>query len=201
MKKGIISSWNEERGFGFIAPESGGKQVFFHINNYSRNHKRPVNNLEIQYEISKDPKGRIHAIRVTPLKGHKGNNHLTGKLFSLIIFVSFFSALYYLLKNKQIPVILIIFYAAICILTFATYAEDKNSAKIGNWRVPEDTLHIFSLLGGWPGGKIAQSFLRHKSKKLSFQVIYWITVILNCSALYWLISPEGNLWLKKYIDF
>ena len=69
----------------------------------------------------------------------------------------------------------------------------------GKWRTAESTLHILSLLGGWPGAALAQSFLRHKSKKLSFRVTYWITVIVNCGALYWVVKPGDILWLKNII--
>lgn len=80
------------------------------------------------------------------------------------------------------------------------YAKDKNAAELGKWRTAENTLHMLSLLGGWPGAKIAQSFLRHKSRKLSFRIKYWITVALNCAALYWLITPEGRMWLDRVLQ-
>ncbi len=32
VPKGKITSWNDEKGFGFIRPSGGGKQVFIHIN-------------------------------------------------------------------------------------------------------------------------------------------------------------------------
>lgn len=57
-----------------------------------------------------------------------------------------------------------------------------------------------SLFGGWPGAKIAQSFLRHKSKKLSFRITYWLTVAANCGALYWLVTPKGSIWLKNTLN-
>jgi uncharacterized membrane protein YsdA (DUF1294 family) len=50
----------------------------------------------------------------------------------------------------------------------------------------EQTLHVFALLGGWPGALVAQRWLRHKSKKASFQVAFWVTVVVNCVALGWL---------------
>ncbi len=33
--KGKISHWNEEKGYGFITPASGAKQVFVHLSAFS----------------------------------------------------------------------------------------------------------------------------------------------------------------------
>jgi uncharacterized membrane protein YsdA (DUF1294 family) len=71
-------------------------------------------------------------------------------------------------------------YLIISLLAFIVYAKDKAAAKKGSWRIPESTLHLLSLLGGWPGALIAQQTLRHKSKKEPFRFIFWITVFLNC---------------------
>jgi uncharacterized membrane protein YsdA (DUF1294 family) len=48
------------------------------------------------------------------------------------------------------------------------------------------------LHGGWLGALSARQLLRHKSKKKSFQIIFWMTVLLNCSALAWTFSEEGS---------
>lgn len=77
------------------------------------------------------------------------------------------------------------------LITFVVYAIDKRAAQKGSWRTPEANLHVLALLGGWPGAMIAQQALRHKSKKTSFRVVYWITVILNSMAVVWLLTPPG----------
>ena len=200
MQRGIISNWNEEKGFGFITPNSGGKGLFFHISDYSHRHRRPIKNLKVEYVTSTDQKGRICAIGVAPLKGHKNNDReLIQKFLSLVMFISFSYVLYYLFESKRIPLELICLYSIMSVVAFLMYAKDKNAAEWGEWRTSESTLHILSLLGGWPGAKIAQSFLRHKSKKLSFRVTYWVTVAANCGALYWLITSSGSIWLKNII--
>jgi uncharacterized membrane protein YsdA (DUF1294 family) len=83
-------------------------------------------------------------------------------------------------------------YMALSLLSFAAYAIDKSAARKGLWRISESNLHLLDLLGGWPGGWLAQKFLRHKTSKTSFQRIYWVTVLLHCACVGWLLSPYGS---------
>lgn len=84
------------------------------------------------------------------------------------------------------------------VVTFLSYWFDKSKAQRGTWRTQESTLHIFSLLGGWPGAAIAQKVLRHKSQKREFRTGFWFTVVVNCSALSWLMSAGGEHWLVLF---
>ena len=87
----------------------------------------------------------------------------------------------------KIPPLVFGLYLVVNALTFILYARDKSAARQGAWRTPENTLHLFALLGGWPGALIAQQRLRHKSSKRSFLLVFYLTVVLNCSAFLWLI--------------
>lgn len=80
-----------------------------------------------------------------------------------------------------------------------TWNDDKSAAVRNAWRTQERTLHLFGLLGGWPGALAAQRMFRHKSSKASFQATYWITVVLNCAALGWLLSPAGARTLQSVL--
>src|SRR4030095_6278150 len=62
------------------------------------------------------------------------------------------------------------------LLTFLAYRSDKHRAEFGEWRIPESTLHIAELVGGWPGAFLAQRTFRHKISKTSYQVEFWIIV-------------------------
>ncbi|MFM7129130.1 MAG: DUF1294 domain-containing protein [bacterium] len=82
-------------------------------------------------------------------------------------------------------------YAAISLLAFIIYGWDKSSAKSGRWRTPEKTLHLLSLAGGWPGAMAGQQFFRHKTSKKSFQVVFWLTVVINIAFTLW-VSSTGQ---------
>ncbi len=69
-----------------------------------------------------------------------------------------------------------VYVAAISALTYWVYACDKRRAENSEWRVPEVRLHLLDLLGGWPGGFLAQWRLRHKCSKSSFQFVFWLIV-------------------------
>ena len=101
IERGTISGWKDDKGFGFITPKSGGKTIFFHINNYSKIHKRPLKNLEVKYSISIDQQGRKNAIEVCPTRGHKNNRReLSQKFISIILFGAFSTVLFYLYSSK-----------------------------------------------------------------------------------------------------
>ena len=80
--------------------------------------------------------------------------------------------------------------------SYSCYARDKRAAIAGRWRVPENRLHLLALIGGWPGALLAQQRLRHKTKKTSFRIIFWMTVLTNTAAIAWLHAQGGQSQLR-----
>ena len=52
-------------------------------------------------------------------------------------------------------------------------------------------LGLIALLGGWPGALCAQSLLRHKNRKVSFQQVFWICVVANAACTMALLRAFG----------
>jgi len=98
------------------------------------------------------------------------------------------------------PIHVLLFYLVVSLLTFVVYALDKSAARRNAWRTPESTLHMLSLVGGWPGAMIAQQTLRHKSRKVEFRIVFWLTVILNIGIYVWLLTPTGAEMLRWIVD-
>ena len=63
-KKGKITKWNDDKGFGFITPNVAGKQVFIHISAFNNHTRRPEINQEVIYTLSTDKQGRSRAEKV-----------------------------------------------------------------------------------------------------------------------------------------
>ena len=111
-----------------------------------------------------------------------------------LLFVAVFSAaLAVAFALGRLPLYVIVAYAVISLFTFISYWLDKRKAQSGRWRIPEANLQLLSLIGGWPGALLAQSYLRHKSKKRAFLTEFWLTVLVNLAALSWLAGQDGQL--------
>src|SRR5262249_5284466 len=88
----------------------------------------------------------------------------------------------------RLPFTILALYLVASAVAFAAYGLDKSAARGGRWRTPESTLHFFALIGGWPGALLAQRVFRHKSRKAEFQSVFWVTVVMNCVGLAWLLT-------------
>jgi uncharacterized membrane protein YsdA (DUF1294 family) len=77
-------------------------------------------------------------------------------------------------------------YLFMSVLCFAAYAFDKSAARRGERRTPESRLLLLGLLGGWPGGILAQQLCRQKTVKQPFQAWFWLTVVVNVAVFLWL---------------
>ena len=107
----------------------------------------------------------------------QGFQHVELKLLVLVVLCGLpLAGCWQLGPGNRWPVWL---YLGVSLVTFALYWQDKHSAISGRWRVSEKRLHLAELLGGWPGALLAQQVFRHKTRKLSFQLLCWGIVLLH----------------------
>ncbi|AHG21928.1 hypothetical protein Z042_21675 [Chania multitudinisentens RB-25] len=75
------------------------------------------------------------------------------------------------------------------LLTLWVYGWDKLAACKGWQRVPETTLLLFGVVGGWLGAILGQWLFRHKTQKQPFRTYFILSVVLNLllvlAAGYW----------------
>ena len=121
------------------------------------------------------------------IKPKRKKLHLSTWFILLFIALMLISLLFW----QQSP-LLILFYFFLSVLTFTVYWRDKTKAQSGSRRTPERVLHLLSLFGGWPGAILAQSILRHKSSKVSFRRVFWLTCMLNCLVLVWYLVANSE---------
>ena len=199
--KGKISTWNDEKGYGFITPAAGGKQIFVHVRAFANRNRRPQVNEVVSYALSADRQGRPCAVRATLAGDRIQQNmkrsrgllpHVAAAVFLAIVGAS--------VAASMIPPAILVVYLAASVITFIVYAMDKSAARKGAWRTSENTLHLLSLAGGWPGALVAQQKLRHKSRKQSFRLVFRATVVLNTGYYVWLYTPDGTAALRVLMD-
>ena len=100
--------------------------------------------------------------------------------------------------HDLILVVAIVF--GVSTLAFLAQWIDKRRAEAERWRMPENILHLLELLGGWPGAFLAQRIFRHKTAKISYQLIFWLIVLAYEYAavdflLAWKITHQIRQWV------
>ncbi|MBD2729455.1 cold shock and DUF1294 domain-containing protein [Nostoc sp. FACHB-892] len=200
LHKGQLTTWKDDKGFGFIRSSDGSQDVFLHITALKETNHRPQVGDVICYQLTVDKDGRVHACNafieglVSKSMPITSSSAIGKKIFkptakSSLIFEVFLlsllpglGAIHFAFKTfNPIPLIL---YPVMSFITFTLYADDKSRAKQGRWRVSEKRLHLCEFMGGWLGAFIAQRKLRHKSSKVSYQVVFWIIVAVH--IVFWL---------------
>lgn len=200
--QGKITTWNDKKGFGFITPLSGGDRIFVHIKALKQRHQHPRLGQIVHYTVSKDKQGRTCAAGVSFAgKGHPSPQRTMQKTGAFVFVGLLFAVLaVFTWALQMFPLYLIGLYTTASAITFIAYAIDKSSAQKGRWRTRESTLHMLSLLGGWPGALIAQQTLRHKTRKAGFQWTFKFTVLLNVAITAWLLTPGGPERTRAFLE-
>lgn len=209
--QGTLTTWHDDRGFGFITPSQGGEDVFVHIKAFNPRNGRPQVGQSLSFEVELGPQGKKRAKQVemaqqsktgqgkrqTPLPRKRDQvptaDWGTATLFAIPAFLVVYLAVLFFWNPSSWWMAV---YLGLSALTFGVYRYDKAASVKDKRRTTESTLHLLALLGGWPGALIAQQYLRHKSTKLEFRRVFWVTALLNVVGFVGLnLFRKDGLWL------
>ena len=70
MPIGTVKFFNEQKGYGFIAPEDGGNDAFVHITAVERAGLGTLReNQRVSYELEEDRRGKMSATNLVAVEG------------------------------------------------------------------------------------------------------------------------------------
>lgn len=191
--KGNVVHWDDGKGFGFIEDSQSGEQVFLRIKAVTQRGRRPRVGDRVSYRISRDTKGRFRAdnVRYADRQGKLASVGAAIGALPDVVGVLFVVALIGLAAWGRVPWVVVIAYGVLSVVAFLTYGLDKRLARKDKRRVAESTLLMLGLLCGWPGALLAQRVFRHKTIKRSFQISFWVMVVVNV-AVFSYFAGVGN---------
>ena len=65
MTIGTVKFFNEQKGYGFIAPEGGGNDAFVHISAVEQAGMRTLDrDQRVSYELETDKRGKTSAVNI-----------------------------------------------------------------------------------------------------------------------------------------
>lgn len=88
---------------------------------------------------------------------------------------------------SQVAVVYALLVGLLSPITLVAFGIDKRRSMRDGRRIPEKTLHLYAMCGGWPGALLGQRLFRHKTRKQPFVLILWSIVGLHLAWIGWLI--------------
>ncbi len=112
-------------------------------------------------------------------------------LYGFLLWLGFVLLVFWLLPLSPITFITQLdlawrWFIALNIATLLLFGFDKLSAQVGLRRIPERLLYLATFLGGSIGALIAMYVFRHKTRKMSFQLVIALLILIQIALVLWL---------------
>jgi cold shock CspA family protein len=139
--KGTLKEWNDEKGYGFITPSTGGLDVFAHISAFQNRSRRPNPGEVVIYHPEKSESGKHRAVSVSycseKMRTWAPQKIGLGLWIALPASFAFLIAIWILYSMDRILWELAALYFVASIIAFILYWDDKYAARKGYWRTTE----------------------------------------------------------------
>ena len=201
LQHGEIVYWNDDKGFGFIRYATDKPNLFFHVSSFAYHHRRPARGDLVVFSTG-EHKGKLQATRVllaedqshltddSIIDVHDVRPHFLEAVIYVMLIVVFFEILAIVAWPLAISSLII------SVLTAILFVIDKRAAIRNGYRIPETSLLLAVILGGWPGALLARPLLRHKTRKTRFISLFWASIVIYFFALYALLLYLPNSFME-----
>ncbi|RUO49640.1 DUF1294 domain-containing protein [Pseudidiomarina donghaiensis] len=194
-RNGTVISWNADKGYGFIQSANNQQQFFAHITAFSNRRRQPAIGDHVTFMEQRQADNKHRAIDIDYV-----HTKLSFALLPILtIAVAYIAVIAYLGLLGYLPVQLWLIFTFVSVIAYVFYALDKKAALNNKRRTPEDWLQFLALMGGWPGALIAQQQFRHKTRKTSFRVVFYLAVLINIATITFYILEKDTIiqWIKS----
>lgn len=184
---GKITAWDEAAQAGQIKVKSIKAKIGFTRRNLRMPNRLPEIRQAVSF-VAKERDGRWEAAGIVP-QGYvlgfaeqassRPSPLFLDRSFSAVLLACAFVILHLsAVSFISLPVVLT--YLCLSGLLLSFYRFDKRTAQNNGQRgVPDMLLHLLALLGGWPGGLLAQLHYRHQVSNIRFIRTFWFLAALN----------------------
>ncbi|ATD64357.1 DUF1294 domain-containing protein [Neisseria weixii] len=198
---GEVTSWDDVKGYGFIRYGSDAQTVFFHISSFHYATARPKIGQSVSFYCKPTVKEERQKAAKVVLRGDEVSLHddfpsdynrprlSTANMPRFLI--NILIATVFTVCVASVSKILAGLYFAVSVVSYLMYKFDKQIARNPKkksyeyqGRIPEKNLHILDTLGGWPGALVSRAVYNHKTSKISFIRLFWLTVAINIAITY-----------------
>ena len=150
---GTLSTWHDDRGFGFITPAQGGQEICAHIKAFPPGTGRPQVGQALNFRVEVGPNGKKRAVgvqfatRARPVPKARARVEAPARwTWPRLLAIPAFGLLaaYVFWRWGLQPRVLLV-YGGLSVLSFFAYVLDKTAAERGRWRTAEKTLHLLDV--------------------------------------------------------
>ena len=188
---GVLDSWNDERGFGYVRKGTSDEPLFVHIKSFRARPRRPVQGDTLHFVEGMGRNGRPAAedveievaVQQEKPKSPSVRRVPIADVTRMMAAVSIFIAVAVLTALGRAPLWFGALYYIMGLASLMLYSADKRYAIEGRSRVRETSMHVVDAAFGIGGGLFAQHVFRHKTRKRSFRYITRLIYILHATLL------------------